>query len=115
MPTYDYVCKKCEHTFEVRQSFSDPPVADCPECRSEVRKKISGGLGTIFRGSGFYINDSQKKSAAGRSADSAGASTGNTDKSDKSDNTDKSEKTVKTNHTPVGEQSKSKVKECGGG
>jgi len=60
MPTYEYECKTCSHSFEVFQSMSDPPLKDCPECGSEVRRLIFGGSGVIFKGSGFYVTDKSK-------------------------------------------------------
>ncbi|MDP6438286.1 MAG: zinc ribbon domain-containing protein, partial [Candidatus Brocadiia bacterium] len=51
MPTYEYVCEKCDHTFERRQSFSDEPLKRCPECRGKVQRVINGGLGTFLMGS----------------------------------------------------------------
>jgi putative FmdB family regulatory protein len=57
MPTYEYECKICGHTFDVFQSMSDAPIKDCPECGKEVRRLINGGTGIIFKGSGFYVND----------------------------------------------------------
>ena len=60
MPTYEYECKSCSHTFEVFQSMSDPPLKNCPECGSEVRRLIFGGSGVIFKGSGFYVTDKGK-------------------------------------------------------
>jgi putative FmdB family regulatory protein len=60
MPTYEYECKSCSHSFEVFQSMSDPPLKDCPECGSEVRRLIFGGSGVIFKGSGFYVTDKGK-------------------------------------------------------
>lgn len=60
MPTYEYECKKCGNTFDVFQSMSDEPVKICPTCGGEVRRLINGGTGIIFKGSGFYINDSKK-------------------------------------------------------
>jgi len=84
MPTYEYECKSCSHTFEVFQSMSDPPLKDCPECGSEVRRLIFGGSGVIFKGSGFYVTDKGKggkaavpKKAEETSADS-GSKTGST-------------------------------------
>jgi len=90
MPTYEYECKSCSHSFEVFQSMSDPPIKDCPECGKEVRRLIFGGTGVIFKGSGFYVTDKGKgsgktetKSAAsqkpesGQSGDS-GSKTGST-------------------------------------
>jgi len=60
MPTYEYECKSCSHSFEVFQSMSDPPLKDCPKCGSEVRRLIFGGSGVIFKGSGFYVTDKGK-------------------------------------------------------
>jgi len=62
MPTYEYECKSCSHSFEVFQSMSDPPLKICPECGKEVRRLIFGGTGVIFKGSGFYITDKNKSS-----------------------------------------------------
>ena len=61
MPTYQYACTNPEgkHEFEVVQSFSDPAVSTCPECGAPVRK-VYGSVGVVFKGSGFYRNDSRK-------------------------------------------------------
>jgi putative FmdB family regulatory protein len=61
MPTYEYECKSCSHTFDAFQSISDAPIKICPKCGKEVRRIINGGMGVIFKGSGFYVND--KKSS----------------------------------------------------
>jgi len=61
MPTYDYICKKCDHTFEYFQAMSDTPLENCPECKGKVRRLVSGGSGLIFKGSGFYLTDYAKK------------------------------------------------------
>lgn len=60
MPTYQYSCTKCDHDFEVVQSFSDAAISKCPECGGEVRKKF-GAVGVVFKGSGFYRTDSREK------------------------------------------------------
>jgi putative FmdB family regulatory protein len=58
MPTYDYICNACGHEFEQMQSMSDEPLKICPSCeKDEVVRKISGGTGVIFKGSGFYKTD----------------------------------------------------------
>lgn len=57
MPTYEYECTKCGHTFERFQSMMEEPVKRCPECRCKVRRIVSGGAGFIFKGSGFYETD----------------------------------------------------------
>ncbi|MBK8230270.1 MAG: zinc ribbon domain-containing protein [Candidatus Eisenbacteria bacterium] len=84
MPTYDYVCTKCGHAFELVQKMSDPPKSRCPECRGKVERKIGSGAGLIFKGSGFYITDYRSKdykakektdraATGGASSDSGGA------------------------------------------
>ncbi|MDR0399703.1 MAG: zinc ribbon domain-containing protein [Treponema sp.] len=63
MPTYEYECKSCGHSFDVFQSMSDAPLKICPQCGSELRRLINGGTGVIFKGSGFYVTDKNKSSA----------------------------------------------------
>jgi len=58
MPTYEYLCNKCEHAFEVVQSFTEAAVEVCPKCSSEVRK-VYNNVGVVFKGSGFYKTDSR--------------------------------------------------------
>jgi len=62
MPTYDYVCKKCNHQFEAFQKMSDPHLTTCPACGGDVMRKIGTGAGMIFKGSGFYQTDYKSKS-----------------------------------------------------
>ncbi len=57
MPTYDYICNKCGHTFELFQSMTETPRKTCPICKRVVRRLVSGGSGLIFKGSGFYLTD----------------------------------------------------------
>jgi putative FmdB family regulatory protein len=90
MPTYEYFCEKCGTHFEKSQSMKDKPLDICPKevCsqkkwgRGKVKKKISGGAGLIFKGSGFYITDyrsdkykeaAKKDSAASAPKETAGA------------------------------------------
>jgi len=62
MPTYDYTCAKCGHELEVFQSMKDAPVAKCPACKKNgLKRRIGGGAGLIFKGTGFYITDYKKK------------------------------------------------------
>ncbi|MEI8050649.1 MAG: FmdB family zinc ribbon protein [Actinomycetes bacterium] len=63
MPTYEYVCTKCGHQFEIVQSFSDDALTKCPECKGKLRK-VFGSVGIVFKGSGFYKNDSRGSSSS---------------------------------------------------
>ena len=56
MPTYEYVCPE-GHAFEKFQKMTDKPRTRCPTCGKPASRKISGGAGLVFKGSGFYITD----------------------------------------------------------
>ncbi|MDR1253368.1 MAG: zinc ribbon domain-containing protein [Treponema sp.] len=72
MPTYEYECKSCGHTFEAFQAMSDDPLDRCPKCGKTVRRLIRGGTGVIFKGSGFYVTDRAGASLkTSKSADTA--------------------------------------------
>jgi len=60
MPTYEYECTACGHTFELFQNITAQPVSLCPKCKKKVRRLIGGGGGIIFKGSGFYATDYRK-------------------------------------------------------
>jgi len=51
MPTYEYECESCCLKFERRQTLTDCPLTECPECRGKVRRLVGGGAGFILRGS----------------------------------------------------------------
>jgi putative FmdB family regulatory protein len=53
MPLYEYQCKSCHNSFELRQKYSDPPASVCPECGGEVEKLISQS-GFALKGKGWY-------------------------------------------------------------
>jgi putative FmdB family regulatory protein len=65
MPTYEYVCEKCDHKFDHFQSIKEEPIKVCPQekCgmkkwgKGKVKRAIGAGAGLIFKGSGFYITD----------------------------------------------------------
>jgi len=62
MPTYQYKCNSCGYLFEEFSSISSyNKEQECPVCQNAAHLIISGGTGLIFRGSGFYITDYQKK------------------------------------------------------
>jgi putative FmdB family regulatory protein len=90
MPTYEYACQKCGHTFEHLQSMSAAPLTTCPkdQCpqkrwgKGKVKRAIGAGAGLLFKGSGFYITDyrsagyqaAQKKDSGGGETKPAGDS-----------------------------------------
>ena len=103
MPTYDYECKHCKYRFETFQSIVEEPLGSCPRCGKSVRRLISGGMGIIFKGSGFYTTDYKNSSAASGGNGSSGS------KETKSDvETQKASagaKVSKENKTPEGTKS----------
>jgi putative FmdB family regulatory protein len=68
MPTYEYECTSCDKVFEAIQSMSEEPIKTCPECGMAVKRVIGGGMGIIFKGSGFYKNDSRSPAASSAKA-----------------------------------------------
>jgi putative FmdB family regulatory protein len=70
----------CGADFEKFQRMSDEPVAECPQCGAAAERRISGGAGLVFKGSGFYITDyrgdSYKKAAAAEKGSTNGKSGG---------------------------------------
>ena len=70
MPTYEYTCEN-GHEFEEFQSIVAPPIEICPICGVRASRKISGGTGLIFKGTGFYLTDYARKSHSGESKSSS--------------------------------------------
>lgn len=64
MPTYEYECTRCGQVTSEFKPMSAPRRQRCPACRGKVELLISGGLGVVFKGDGFYINDSRKAARA---------------------------------------------------
>ncbi len=103
MPTYEYLCGACGHELELFQNISEAPKKKCPACKKQkLKRKIGGGAGFLFKGSGFYLtdyrSDSYKKAAEADSKSSSpstspadSASTTKTDKADKADSKPKTD------------------------
>jgi putative FmdB family regulatory protein len=63
MPTYDYECDACGHTFELFQSISEPVKKKCPDCgKPRLRRLFGTGAAVVFKGSGFYQTDYRSES-----------------------------------------------------
>jgi len=60
MPIYTYECENCGERFEARQGFNDSPLTICPTCEGKLYRVIQP-VGIVFKGSGFYVNDSKGK------------------------------------------------------
>ncbi|MFA7324868.1 MAG: FmdB family zinc ribbon protein [Candidatus Nanopelagicales bacterium] len=69
MPTYEYSCANCGAAHEVVQKMSDPTLTDCPDCGQPTLRKLFNNVGVMFKGSGFYRNDS--RSGANKSESSS--------------------------------------------
>ena len=61
MPTYSYACTECDNRFDAVQAFTDDALTTCPECSGRLRK-LFNSVGVVFKGSGFYRNDSREAS-----------------------------------------------------
>jgi len=88
MPTYQYRCAACQHQFDAFQRFAEDPLTECPNCSGAVRRVIQP-VGVVFKGSGWYINDSRKKSDSDSSPEPV-AKKADKDKAGKSDKSEAS-------------------------
>ena len=75
MPTYQYSCTECGEQLEVVQSFSDPALTECPACQGKLRK-VFNSVGIVFKGSGFYRNDSRSGANVANGANGADKTNG---------------------------------------
>ena len=65
MPTYQYECDACHHSFETLQSMMEKKLQKCPQCgKLKLQRLIGTGSGIIFKGSGFYETDYKRKGEA---------------------------------------------------
>jgi putative FmdB family regulatory protein len=86
VPTYSYACTECGNRFDAVQAFSDAALTDCPKCDGRLRK-LFGNVGVVFKGSGFYRNDSREaaKSSAKSSSNGSAATSSESNGSSSSD------------------------------
>ena len=101
MPTYQYACTECGHSFEQFQSFSDDALTVCPVCDGKLRK-LFNAVGVVFKGSGFYRNDSRSTTTSSEPASaskSSSDSSTSTSSSDSSSSSPTPSTTTKTSST----------------
>lgn len=93
MPTYEYVCSKCEKAFEAFQSMNDKPLTKCPDkaCKGRVKRLLGTGAGLIFKGSGFYITDYRSEGYKSAAKSDSAASTASASATSDSSGSAKSE------------------------
>ena len=103
MPTYQYACTACDHTFEQFQSFSDDALTVCPQCQGRLRK-VFNAVGVVFKGSGFYRTDSRTDASS-----SAKGSSGGTDGSSGSSGSSPGDSAGKTSSTETSTSSPTKA------
>lgn len=81
MPTYSYACTECDNRFDKVQAFTEDALTTCEQCSGRLRK-LFNSVGVVFKGSGFYRNDSreagnkEKSSASSSSSSDSGSNSG---------------------------------------
>jgi putative FmdB family regulatory protein len=73
MPTYEYVCKACDHEFERDQRISDPPIKTCPKCKAKQVKRLISRTSVHLKGGGWYSDLYSKPKSGGKSDDATPA------------------------------------------
>lgn len=113
MPTYQYACTVCDERPEAVQSFTDAPLTECPACQGALRKVFSA-VGVVFKGSGFYKNDSRdapkKKEGEKKEPAPAAAGASTSDSGGSSDSGSSATKTDSSKGGSKGEGSSSNTK-----
>lgn len=105
MPVYAYKCDNCGYYFEEKQSFSDDPITDCPNCgHQQTVHRVIQPVGVVFKGSGFYVTDNRgSKSSTAPASSSGNGDTGSSGasegKSDGGSSDAKSEPKAEKNET----------------
>ncbi len=87
MPTYDYQCRSCGSVTEVIHSMLEEGPSVCERCGGELRRVIYP-TGIIFKGSGFYRNDSRSGGTTSSESKPSGDSVAKTDSKPKTSSTE---------------------------
>src|SRR5919206_4742681 len=95
VPTYQYACTECGEQLEAVHSSSDPALTECPACRGRLRK-VFNSVGIVFKGSGFYRNDSRAGNGHGDKKNESPAET----KSESTSSTEKSTPSSASSSSP---------------
>ncbi len=98
MPTYQYQCTECGVPLEVQQTFTDDALTVCPSCGGRLRK-VFNAVGVVFKGSGFYRNDSRPTASSEPAKSSGKESSGKESSPTPVKSADSS--STKTSSTPI--------------
>jgi len=91
VPTYSYACTECDNRFDAVQAFSDDALTTCEKCSGRLRK-LFGSVGVVFKGSGFYRNDSRESTKSSSNGSAKSNSSSSSEGSSSSDASSSSEK-----------------------
>jgi putative FmdB family regulatory protein len=107
VPTYQYVCTDCGEPLEAVQKFSDDALTECPVCGGRLRKVFSA-VGVVFKGSGFYRNDSRSTTTSSTPAGSSSKESSSSDSGKSSgDSAKKSDTSSKDSSSSSGSKASS--------
>ncbi|MFF7856543.1 FmdB family zinc ribbon protein [Streptomyces sp. NPDC007904] len=95
MPTYQYQCTECGEGLEAVQKFTDDALTECPNCKGRL-KKVFSAVGIVFKGSGFYRNDSRGSSSSSSPASSKSSASSTSSSSSSSDSGSSSSSSTST-------------------
>jgi putative FmdB family regulatory protein len=99
VPTYQYQCTECGEGLEAVQKFTDDALTECPNCGGRL-KKVFSAVGIVFKGSGFYRNDSRGSSSSSSPAASKSSSSSDSSGSDSSGSSSTPAAASKSTSTP---------------
>jgi len=106
VPTYSYACTECDNRFDAVQAFSDDALTTCEKCSGRLRK-LFGSVGVVFKGSGFYRNDSRESTKSSSNGSAKSSSSSSSEGSSSSDTSSSSEKSSSSNGSSSSSSEKS--------
>ncbi|MFD9430288.1 FmdB family zinc ribbon protein [Streptomyces sp. NPDC060002] len=104
MPTYQYQCTECGEGLEAVQKFTDDALTECPNCGGRL-KKVFSAVGIVFKGAGFYRNDSRGSSSSSSPASSSKSSTSGSDSKSSTSSSSASDSKSSSTGTSTGSSS----------
>ena len=111
MPTYDYKCNACGHTFDELQTFSESPLTKCPKCKKNKLERLFGGGGAIiFKGGGFYETDYRRAGETAEKGEGDAAKGETKDTKDTKDTKAETPAAAATDSAPAKTEAKTETK-----